>query len=173
MPTPRLTFRGVLLSLFLCGASAGWLAGLSATPILATVLSALLGALVGIISVKSASRVRIGISDPRPLAALFVGLALVAPLGILARTHGIFDGPNLDARQMSTDSEADELDTKRRLGVMFGEEASEGCDRLLALPSHQLKQALETSRSKFLRTLADEIDEADGLEAVVRALCVE
>lgn len=89
-------------SLPIIGIGIGWLLGLSVSPVVSIVITSVAGAAAAVIATKSGLEGRsskiiapderqISISssntDPRPLAALVIGLALGSIVGIWVRTH--------------------------------------------------------------------------------------
>jgi hypothetical protein len=86
------------LAVGIVGLGLGWLIGLSQSPVIAGVVTALIaaaGALVGTFgSLKEPAAGRVQdvarLVDPAPLAALVLGLAVAAPFGLYARSSGMF-----------------------------------------------------------------------------------
>lgn len=98
-PAPRVAMSGISLSaaLFICGASVGWLSGLSISPTIGTIIGASFGVMTAIVGGLSAVRGRPGAglrvaggAGAWPIALLAAGTAIGAPIGIWARTHHWF-----------------------------------------------------------------------------------
>ena len=154
------------ISIIAVGVGIGWLAGLSASPVVATVLASLLGVAGGIVagarSLPDEGSASSSLShlDARPAAALVLAIAVGAPLGILARTHGVFeptgaaDGPDIGK------------------GVLFGV-TEEECSFLRGIaryPETQYRDLLRTS-GDWVRPLEERIEDIDDLKLAVEAIC--
>ncbi|MCP4186126.1 MAG: hypothetical protein GY763_00845 [Gammaproteobacteria bacterium] len=159
-----------VVSLFVIGGGVGWLAGLSVSPVIATILASLVGIAGGIVagarslgndSETGKSKVRIGWVDARPAAVLVLGIVIGAPLGIMARTHQIFEAPGRDPS------------TPAARGVLFGASAEE-CERLRArLRSSNVKAFRDVlaATGDWGRLLESEISDTDTLKTIVEDLC--
>lgn len=153
---------GQWVSFAVIGLGIGWLTGLSASPVLAIVLTSILGALGGVVAGLKASRLRTRI-DARPLAWIVLGLALAAPLGILARSHRLFGPTPQDPATGQQDP----------LGFpgLFATAGSAECERLTGSPDHLLRSALQTSRFEWAPALAEAVEDDARLRRLVDALC--
>jgi hypothetical protein len=92
------------LLIFLSATSVGWMAGLSASPVAATIISALMSAIVAVgagltafklgnLTVRSAF-----VEFPTiPVAAIAFGMALGVAAGVWSRTHDVLS-PTLESR---------------------------------------------------------------------------
>ena len=157
-------------SLFVIGAGVGWLAGLSVSPVIATVLASLVGVAGGIVagarslgteSEASGGKVGAAWADARPAAVLVLGIVIGAPLGIMARTHQIFEAPGGDPS------------TPAGQGVLFGASAEE-CQRLrarLRSPNAQAFRDVLATTGDWGRLLEAGISDTDTLKAIVEDLC--
>lgn len=160
-----------LFSLLIVGLSIGWLAGLSVSPVIASILASVVGIAGGIVAgARSLSRDSSSGSpsgsltqlDARPAAALVLGIALAAPLGIVARTHGVFE-PAGKERSASPAGQ----------GVLFGVKA-EQCEELRAMAGFPNDRAYRTrlaSSGEWGRLLEAEIKDVAHLKAIVEAIC--
>jgi hypothetical protein len=170
-----------VISIFVVGAGVGWLTGLSASPVVASVLASLLGVGAGIVTglktVKTneqegASQLR-GEQwiDARPAALLILGVAVGAPFGILARTHQIFVPAHV--RQEMRSNVGSPLPPHLQ-GVLFSVTA-EDCAESLALVDHPngeaFRETLKASGLPGARKLVANVQDTDILRIVVRALC--
>ena len=88
--------------ILIVGLGVGWLTGLSTSPVIAGVLSSIMGvaggAVVGLRSIGKDNSSSGGGNQKSqvsalPAALLVLGIALAAPLGILARTYHVFEPP--------------------------------------------------------------------------------
>ncbi|GAB4267534.1 MAG: hypothetical protein Kow0092_20920 [Deferrisomatales bacterium] len=159
-----------LLSILVVGAGVGWLAGLSVSPVIATVLASLLGVAGGIVAgargsagdAPEATRGE-GLSrfDARPAAVLVLGIALGAPLGIVARTHRVFEPAGPEPGKPS------------REGVLFALTV-EQCETLRALadfPNERAYRDVLAASGAWARALEREVADTAKLKAIVEELC--
>ena len=88
-----------IVSLVLCGTSIGWLIGLSASPVIQTVISSLLAVITSILTLlfslqdgklKDKISDNLGVINVFPLAVFLLGLSLAATIGIYARSNDWF-----------------------------------------------------------------------------------
>src|SRR5436190_10187174 len=95
-----------LLGCSLIGICVGWLIGLSMSPVLQSVLGALLALVVTIVAagagIKSDQSPQIPKINPWPMAVLMLGIAIAAPVGILAREWRWFAPARAAAGTVST-----------------------------------------------------------------------
>jgi hypothetical protein len=150
------------------GVGVGWLAGLSASPVIATVLASLLGLAGGVVAAAQGidkdlrpSSILAGV-DARPVAALVLGVALGAPLGILARTYDLFEPSGSDARATIEQSVLFNV-TQQECDFVLGE---------LRRSEDAFREALRDS-SEELRLLEARISGVDDLQAAVEAICAQ
>lgn len=160
-----------LLSLLIIGLSIGWLAGLSVSPVIATILSSLVGIAGGIVAgARSLSRenssgsspVSLAQVDARPAALLVLGIALAAPLGILARTSGLFE----PSEKASSSAPADQ-------GVLFGVNAVQ-CEELRAMdsfPNERIYRTRLANSGDWGRLLEAQVTDTPQLKSIVEAIC--
>lgn len=85
-----------IISLLLCGISIGWLMGLSASPVIQTVLSSMLAVITSTLSLllsfqegmlKEKITDKLGVINVIPLSVFLVGLSLSATAGVYARAN--------------------------------------------------------------------------------------
>ena len=172
-----------ILGIVLAGLSIGWLAGLSASPVVQGVLTAILGLagscvtlLVGLEprlssgkrsndspNAPSAGRVawlpaaRVG-----PIVALTVALAAGASLGVFARTHD----------WLGTRSEAGFYASKEELllrsGVLFAAASPSECVTFRAASARgSLREALAAATNPRVRAFAGKTNDATSLQAAL------
>ena len=87
------------LSLLIAGAGIGWLTGLSVSPVVSIVITSIAGLGAGAVTglqtmqnIKNQNTEDAGKRfDARPAAIFILGIALMAPCGILARTYHVFE----------------------------------------------------------------------------------
>jgi hypothetical protein len=164
-----------LLSVLVIGLGVGWLAGLSVSPVIATVLASLVGVAGGIAAgVRSVSRdadagtgpSRAAQVDARPAAVLVLGIALAAPIGIVTRTHALLEPA--DARRVGAPPAA-----PARQGVLFGVTV-EQCEKLRAMadfPNERAYRDLLATAGDWGRLLEAEIEDTSRLKAIVEGIC--
>jgi hypothetical protein len=160
-----------ILSILVAGLGIGWLSGLSVSPVIATVLASLVGIAGGLVAGLRASSVkpgdktaadRLSAVNAIPAAVLILGIAVGAPLGIVARTHQIFEPADAPVR---TDATAQ--------GVLFNLTA-EHCDRLRARARDANEQAFRTTlynTGEWGRLLETHISDTQTLKRVVEDIC--
>ena len=166
-------WAGQWLAFIVIGLGIGWLAGLSASPVLSTILGSILGALGGIVAGMKATRLRSWI-DARPLALVVLAIAFAAPFGVLVRSHHLLEPEPVAPAEVEGEAEAkDAQSTPHSLyaGVLFSHEGAEQCARLLGSPDQNLRSALQTSSFKWGQLLADAVDDTQELRRLVEELC--
>lgn len=160
-----------LMSVLVIGLGIGWLAGLSVSPVIATVLTSIVGIGGGlVVGLRSAgsdsgdttSRTGLSAVDAIPAAVLVLGISLGAPLGILARTHQLFEPASAPVRTGETAQ-----------GVLFNVSA-EHCDRLRARlrdPNEQAFRSVLANTSEWGRLLDEHIADTKTLKVIVEDIC--
>jgi hypothetical protein len=161
------------LSLVTIGLGIGWLTGLSATPVLSVVLTAILGAAAGLVAGTKVAPLLRRI-DARPLATIVLALALSAPLGILARSYRLF-GPVTLARAPMTTPTAAQAAAKTEpapdFPALFTAAGGAECERLVGSPDRFLRSALQTSSFEWAPSLEAEVRDDAKLRRLVSQLC--
>lgn len=161
---------GQVLAIVMLGLSIGWLTGLSVSPVVGSVIAGLLGLLGGLGAGGNAIASILGnartdntrLVDLRPVALLAVAIAVAAPMGILARTNGLFG--TLDSAAV------------REKGVAPGlyAEAESNCAELIPqsydLAPRQFRDRI-AEQDGIWRRLAADLENDESLVKVVRILC--
>jgi len=179
------------ICIFLVGMSIGWLVGLSVSPVTLGVITSLLGIAGGIVTglrslTKDAASQKTDDSkkakriDARPAALLTVGIAVAATLGIIARTHRVFEPtpvkPPQQPQQTQQTQVADSQIPAYRHGVLFSVQESE-CNEIGAMAEHPNDEAfldaLRQSTAPWAKKLVENISDIETLRIVVRAICAE
>lgn len=190
--------RGTFISLLITGAGIGWLLGLAVSPVVASVITTVLGSaaavIAGLSGVESQNRIRV---DPWPVAILVIGLLIGSITGIQARNQDWL------GRDITTDIRRwkaaglslSEADIARRLfdntypvtgvesagdspvvksgTILFGVGFDE-CINLRAMQGEALRQELLSSPNQQLRRIPSIIDDTTALEQLVmEVLCAE
>ena len=146
-----------ILSLLFCGFSIGWLMGLSASPIIQTVVGSLLAVITSVLTLLSGVQEgemkekitnKLGNINIFPLSVFLIGLSVSATLGIYARTNDWF-GINpksfkhkwelkdkdssgiIEALYNELHPQESKKSNSLTQGVLFNH--SEGCDELLKI----------------------------------------
>ncbi len=123
------------LSILVIGLGIGWLAGLSTSPIVASIITSLVALGAGVVAglqviqektEENTTATKKKYIDARPVALLILGIALAAPCGILARTYHIFEPTQVISKQTDTKN------SSQNQGVLFGNSESE-CNQILSL----------------------------------------
>ncbi len=171
------------ISLFLVGMGIGWLAGLSVSPVISGVLACLLGIAGGIVAgmrsvatgePEEAPNRKIGKwIDARPAALLVMGVALGAPLGVLARTHHVLE-PSEVRQPLPPSATASQIQAGQ--GVLFAVSASE-CAELVSMASNPnqaaFRAALKNSTIPWAKKLDEKVQDTETLRTLVRTLCAQ
>jgi hypothetical protein len=179
------SFVAQLAQIFFGGLAAGWLTGLSATPVVAGVLSSVLTALVAYVALNPGNDRR----RPGSAVALLTGVAIGAAIGVHARTHDwLGESPDNIVSRWSKKTGLDERTLYRRMfdlrypmdpalrqsadrGVLFTNSVSlSECDRLRPLRGAELRNHVASVSSQRFAALADQLD-PQNLEIVVKAVC--
>ena len=159
------------------GASVGWLAGLSVSPVASTLITTLLGLVggLGAGAMLLGSNVRVGRGegatlaelDARPVAVLAFSIALFAPVGIWTRTHEL-----LGTNENASVSGGIESTQKSNWPVLFSKYV-ENCAELISLSRDtdvEYFREQVAKQSPLGRILADELSDPI-LQQAVRELC--
>jgi len=167
------------------GMGIGWLSGLSVSPVIAGVLTGIMGIAGGIVA-GLRSIAKDGVSagknetaitqiDTLPAALLVLGIALAAPLGIMARTYQVF-APSTVRQAVSDQAAQTGKVGEQGMGVLFSASASE-CAELMALTSNPneaaFRDALVGSDFSWAVKLEASIKDTNALKKTVRALCTK
>ena len=179
------------LSLIAIGASVGWLAGLSVSPVAGTVIGGLLGLVGGLGAgamlwgpdrVLAALRDRGATAaepaarpiDLRPAAVLALAVAAAVPLGIIARTHQWFAAPGGVAATTTTTTTtaAGRAADATTAPVLFADRLGDCAELVAASRGHDdvRFRALVREASPLGARLERELS-LDSLRVTVRALC--
>jgi hypothetical protein len=169
--------------LLIVGLGVGWLTGLSTSPVIAGVLSSIMGiaggVVVGLRSIgKDSSSTDVGNNEKSqvsalPAALLVIGIALAAPLGILARTYHVFEPPAVRqaiSEQIRKTGKAGQQDR----GVLFSATSAE-CAELSALAGSSNEAAFRAVLANSGLTWAVKLEaglaDTAALKQAVRSLC--
>ena len=167
------------------GMGIGWLSGLSVSPVIAGVLTSIMGIAGGVVAgLKSMAkdgasagggRASISQIDALPAAVLVLGIALAAPLGIMARTYHVFEPPAVRQAVLDQIAQTGKVSDQDR-SVLFSASASE-CAELLALASNPntaaFRDALAASDMHWAAKLEASIEDTNALKKSVRSLCTK
>lgn len=162
------------LAVFVIGACIGWLSGLSVSPVISTVLSTLVG--VGSSFAVGARITRgqpgAGLSiDGRPAALMMLGVALVAPAGIIVRTHDLFGVSGQLPIEVGVPPAEPQ---KRTVGGLFAA-PSDRCAELMAQAEFPNPKALPDAIRALGpdgTSLVDRVRDVSDLRLAVRAICL-
>jgi hypothetical protein len=178
------------IALAVSGIGIGWLVGLSASPVTATVIAALMALVatsVGLIAglrpteesplflpggakfVREASAV--------PVAIVIMSIAAAAPVGIAARAYHWF-GPNEPMASASVPQPASDTEGKPKVPGplpdfpgLFAEVSGPECKTLRSLNKEDLEREMASSKSQLIRKLAEDYHgQPDRLQNFVECL---
>ena len=159
-----------VVSLLVVGFGIGWLVGLSASPVVGGVVAGLVGVGAGLITGlqtigRGSPSSQPGTIDAMPAAVVILGIAIAAPVGIVARTHRVFE-PNRPAVDQGASS-------KPYQGVLFGKRVKT-CEKLTALADAGEKEAFLgefRNTSAKAKVLVDSVQNYQTLKLVAEVLC--
>lgn len=163
------------------GASVGWLIGHSASPVLAGVITSLLGIVVGIVTVLQSVGQKIQTDfirtavDARPAAVLVVAIALAATAGMTVKAHRLLE-PSVVREAAWRAAAQGRLEDLSRVdphgALLFGAPQRE-CNALLSLKDNHEAFSGELRHSSMpgARKLAERITDPQTLVTVVEVLC--
>jgi hypothetical protein len=159
------------LSLLLIGLGIGWLVGLSASPVVGSVIASLIGVAAGIVvTLQAIAPARAPSVDARPAALLVLGIALSASAGTLARTHHLLE-PRAQ-RQLAAIDVSEE--SKTYAGALFRVPVDE-CAQLRGYWTRGERDLFvgefRNSTIPRAKELASKVQNADILYLVVEAVC--
>jgi hypothetical protein len=167
---------------FIIGASIGWLAGLSLSPVIATILNSVLsvgtGLVVGLHSLSSQNTDDRAVGhdvDVRPVALFTLGIAVAASLGIVARTHSLFGPPSSDLQVTHIQPGASDVRERQLAGGLFASQG-ERCADLRAKADFPNPDAFRDALRDLGtdgNALVDKVPDVAVLRLAVRALCSE
>ena len=150
------------LSYLAIGFGAGWITGLSVSPVVNSLVGAVLGLAGGVLATVGSVKSPENLSDARPLAIMVVGLIVGTSTGITVRTHGLLE---------TTDSSVvSEAERSRRWGVLFSNSIDQ-CGRLAGSPDDRLRSALQTSSFEWATSLERHIPDDHTLRNLVMQIC--
>ena len=180
------------ISVFLIGLGIGWLAGLSVSAVVSTIIASLLGLAAGIVTglqsiqkkkAKDLDQETEQILDAKPAAILVLGIALATPFGIMVRTHHVLEPPKIVSTTSATDSlkrslAVEHLNSTREpqeQGVLFSQYEDE-CTQLLSLAAMKNDSAFIRELKKSSIPGAPEMvakfhDDPEVLEFFLNMLC--
>jgi hypothetical protein len=156
------------MSLIIIGLGIGWLAGLSVTPVIVSIIVALFGVIAPLIAIlvgvtpKNEQRINL-----LPIALLIVGLALGSILGIFTRTHNWLGVVTNTPNKAASTPHASPSD-----GVLFGDEHDE-CERLLTYDDSELPKEVEYSIIERFNDLPNLIKDSKILRKVLENQCAK
>jgi hypothetical protein len=109
--------------------------------------------------------------DAFPAALLVLGIALGAPLGILARTHAFFGVAGLKGQ---VEPAANVVPSGQGAAVLYDSHTTE-CGEFLGAEDQDtaLRQLMHDSKSSWARVLADKEKDPTILKSVMESICVQ
>ncbi len=161
------------LAVLVSGLGIGWLAGLSASPVVSGVIASLLGVAAGVVTTfrsASASSAKSVVADARPVALLVVGVALAATAGVAVRTHDLLSPP---AKLEQVEQSAVSKENLISRSVLFAQPGSEECAELLSLEPKHIRLGFRSSSSEEMRRLGDVIKDTELLRKIAEAICAD
>lgn len=170
------TDRGQICALLVAGFGIGWLAGLSLSPVVATILATIMSAVGGVVAglASAGNEPTRQAVNAWPAAVLVLGVSLGSPTGIVARSHNLFGRAAVEGRQVEAEAAASPKSQDPRiqagLSALYSL-AGDDCKRLLGSPDQALAGALETSRIPWAPRLVKRISDPKVLRQVVECLC--
>jgi hypothetical protein len=161
-------------ALLITGFGIGWLAGLSLSPVIGTILAGIMGAASGVVAAVASvgSDILRRRVNAWPAAVLVVGVVVGSSTGIVARSRNLFGSAVIGEQVESVPSGSMVQDPRVLAGLTALYSAgSDDCKRLLGSPDQALIGALETSRFPWAQRLAKRVSDPKVLREVVECLC--
>jgi hypothetical protein len=165
------------LSILVLGAGIGWLSGLSISPVIEHVITALIGLAGGVVTGIYSVRSRVASSSEAntpsvsalPAALLVVGMAVGAPLGIMGRTHAIFG--NAGQKDQVKQSAGKSSDNEGK-AVLYDAHTTD-CGEFMGVENQdaELRNAMKLSTQPWAKVLADSETDPTVVKAVMEAIC--
>lgn len=174
------------------GLGIGWLTGLSTSPVVGNVLAAVLGLGAGVVAGARSLRANTHspdnsqrpeksnlpervplVLDAVPAAILVLGIALGAPLGILARTYNIFGKAQVHTEALPSDQAPLAQQPGADNPGLYASHAT-ACGEFVAKQGQasNLRQAMHDSDQAWARAVADQIQDPNTLLAIMESICV-
>jgi hypothetical protein len=149
------------------GAGAGWLMGLSVSPVVASALSVILGASASLVAAYSSTKSESSrAASPWPLAIFVIGVAVGAPFGISFRDRQVFG-----ATGIVTPGDTASSRVIRRGGGLHGAVSPGDCDRLRASSRESLGKAYRDSEEATLIAVGRFVSDVAVLDSIRRVVC--
>lgn len=175
------------IAVLVIGLGVGWLSGLSVSPVIDHVLGALLGLGAGLVAalrmfaVAAPQRQEVSRSqvDAFPAALLIAGIAIGAPLGIVARTHGAFEPGPVEVSKSGANQPSSNTQVKNdqpqpsKVGALYGSTGSPCGELLGAVDSPNLQTAMQHSTDSWARAIGANEQNQATLRAIVEAACAQ
>lgn len=144
LPVPQKPLQ--IISLGATGLAIGWLAGLSLSPVVGTIIAAVLGLVGGVMAGFSSQNGPKHIADARPIALVVVGIAIASTLGMLTRDYWL---PPPNGAVPGTTG-------PRRTTGLFAAPAPSACQDLRIVSNEDLRFAFRSSSDTLLQAWAEE-----------------
>lgn len=160
-------------AMLVIGLGVGWLVGLSLSPVVGTVIAALLGVIGGIVtgSRSVAGEGGIGNIDAQPAAVLVLGIAVAATAGLAARAHGVFEPAGQTGRAAAAATSVPTASMHIGLYAIPLEECAELRAAWGRRQPESFVRQFEASSITGAKELARRIGEPETLRLVVEAVC--
>ena len=171
------TGAGQICALLIAGFGIGWLAGLSLSPVVSTLLAGIMSVVGGVVAglASAGSEVARPRVNAWPAAILVLGVAMGSPAGIVARSHNLFGRATVEAAavakpEAATVAKSSDPEVMAALSALYSTPGDD-CKRLLGSPDQALVGALDSSRFPWGPRLARRFSEPRVLRQVVECLC--
>ena len=156
------------LWVLIIGLGIGWLAGLSVSAIVSTIITSLLGLGAGVVTGlqtiqhknEDDLKYRIGqYVDAKPAAILVLGIALAAPCGIMIRTYHVFEPPQQGIIASVSQSDSLDIVTLSELLKLVKENQEKGV--LFSHYEEECKQILSYATMKNYSVFVEELRDSN------------
>jgi hypothetical protein len=193
---PQSSYGGLIVA----GLGLGWLMGLSASPVLNTVVTAVVAGILGVVAALAGIPLKDSLPggvpaklDPTrintwPVAFLMLALTVGSCLGIVARTHDWFSPGITSIVQSWKDAGLDEKAVTARVfenrypksgsgsnidrSVLFSAESKQNCAKLKDTPDADLRREMLGSTLPGVAAFAAKIQDPAALRAALETLVV-
>lgn len=107
-----------LLALLIIGFTIGWLVGMSTSPIVAVLVTALLSIVTAIVGIRSKDTAEIKIISPFQISIICIGLLIGAHVGVIYRTHDLLGySTQLQIQKWNAEELIEESEAWGKLGL--------------------------------------------------------
>jgi hypothetical protein len=155
------------------GGSVGWLVGLSVSPVIKDVLTAIVAAVTALVAAaagitRADGKALVGTVNPVPLAIVLGAMAIVAPLGVRVRESGLL-GPTVPAGD-SAAKVARTASGLKSIGLYYVPSAT-ACDAARASRGRLAGQGMTKSGDPLMVLIGNAVRDTVVLDSTISLVC--